>query len=70
MKILACIILIIGLMMRYVIKRRKFSRTTFTGVELFKSYEVAWLTRLIENIIFWIGTLMAFGGVILLIIKW
>ena len=71
MKILAIILLLItGLILRYFIKKRKFKRTSYTGVEVFKSYEAAWSTRLVENLGFWIGTLMLIAGVVLLFINW
>jgi hypothetical protein len=70
MKTLAIILLLTGLMLRYFIKKRKFKRTSYTGVEVFKSYEAAWSTRLVENLGFWTGTLMLIAGVVLLIINW
>ena len=54
---------------RYLIKKRKFQRTNYIGVEIFNSYEAAWSTRLLENLGFWLGTLMMIGGVVLLIIE-
>lgn len=70
MKTLAIILFFIGILIRYFIKKRKFQRTSFSGVEVFKSYEAAWSTRLVETIGFWTGTLMAIGGLIILIIMW
>jgi hypothetical protein len=70
MKTIAIILILSGIMLRYLIKKRKFKRTTYTGVEVFKSYEAAWFTKLIENLVFCMGTLMMIGGIITLIIKW
>jgi len=70
MKILAIILLLTGLILRYFIKKRKFKRTSYNGVEVFKSYEAAWSTRLVENVGFWTGTLMLVAGVVLLIVNW
>lgn len=70
MKLFAFIIFLTGIILRYIIKKRKFQRTAYTGVEVFKSYEAAWSTRLVENLGFWLGTLMMIGGVVLLIIEW
>lgn len=69
MKTLAIILFLSGIILRYLIKKRKFQRTNYIGVEIFNSYEAAWSTRLLENLGFWLGTLMMIGGVVLLIIE-
>ena len=70
MKTLAIILFLSGIILRYLIKKRKFQRTNYIGVEIFNSYEAAWSTRLLENLGFWLGTLMMIGGVVLMIIEW
>jgi hypothetical protein len=70
MKTIAIIVLITGLVLRYFIKRRKFQRRTYNGAEVFKSYEAAWFTTLIEKFGFLLGTLMAIAGLIVLVVMW
>lgn len=70
MKILAIILFFTGIALRYFIKRRRFNRRTYTGAEIFKSYETAWLTTLVEKFGFLLGTLMAIAGLIILIVMW
>nr|WP_294897159.1 hypothetical protein [uncultured Pedobacter sp.] len=65
MKTLAIILFFTGIILRYFIKKRKFQRTSYTGVEVFKSYESAWSTRLLESVGFWLGTFMVLGGVVM-----
>lgn len=54
--ILGCFLL--GLILRYSVKRRKFKRRNALGREIFASYERAWITRWIEGLLFWGGTLL------------
>ena len=61
-------LIFVGLVLRYMIKRRKFYRRTVTGMELFDSYESAWLTRFLEKTIFWVATLMILVGVFFLVL--
>jgi hypothetical protein len=50
------IAILIGLVLIYVVNRRKFNRRSITGMELFSSFEKAWLTRLLEGL----GKLLAY----------
>ena len=47
---------IAGCVINYRIGRRRFSRRSITGMEVFRSYEHAWGTRLLERV----GRLIAF----------
>jgi hypothetical protein len=70
MKIIALILIVFGIVIRYSIKKRKFNRRALTGVELFNSYEAAWITRLLETFIFWSATLMVLLGIFLLFLSY
>lgn len=48
-RIIGCILLVIGIVMRYTISRRKFNRRSSAGLQGFSSYEKAWTTRLFEK---------------------
>ncbi len=62
MRIIAIVSIFLGLALRYYIKRRRFQRTSYTGVQLFSSYEMAWSTKLAERLGVWFGTLLLIFG--------
>lgn len=70
MKTTAIILFLSGFMMKYFVNRRRFNRRTVTGMELFNSYEKAWLTKLIEKLAVLIGTGLIFLGLIILVMNW
>ena len=65
----ACILLGIGLAIRYIISRRRFNRRGIAGLQLFSSYEKWWLTTRIEALFYFMGLLAIIGGILLLIFK-
>lgn len=48
---IATILLIISLVIRYVIKIRRFNRRGAAGLQHFKNYEQAWIITLVEKIL-------------------
>lgn len=70
MKIIAVCLFLIGVALRYMIKKRRFNRTSFNGFQSFNSYEGAWVIQLAERLGFWLGTLMAIAGLIVLFVMW
>lgn len=66
LKILGGITIIIGVVIRYLIKRRKFNRKNWAGVELFKSYGRMHLISLLERFGGLIGLLLIIGGIVIL----
>ncbi|HVW95982.1 MAG TPA: hypothetical protein VHA56_08440 [Mucilaginibacter sp.] len=58
-----------GLLVRYLINRRRFNRRGIAGLQLFSSYEKWWLTTRIEALFNLLGLLAIIGGVLLLIFK-
>lgn len=60
----------LGLAMRYFVNRRRFNRRTVTGMELFNSYESAWMIKLLEKLAFWTGTFLILGGLLVMIVNW
>jgi hypothetical protein len=63
----AFILIGIGLLVRYLISRRRFNRRGITGLQLFSSYEQWWLTTRIEALINFLALLAILSGVFLLI---
>lgn len=57
--------LVVGFLINYIISRRRFYRRSITGMQVFKSYEQAWITRWIERIGRLIAFLLIIGGLIL-----
>ena len=49
MRIIGLAMLAAGFTVNYIIARRRFNRRSMTGLEGFKSFEDAWLTRLAEK---------------------
>ena len=62
MKIVGLILFIIGFIIWYTIGRRRFYRRTMTGAEVFKSYESAWFTRIVERVLKMIALFLMLGG--------
>ncbi|MFB9843879.1 molybdenum ABC transporter permease [Mucilaginibacter ginsenosidivorans] len=58
-----------GLLVRYLINRRRFNRRGIAGLQLFSSYEKWWLTTRIEALFNLLGLLAIIGGILLLIFK-
>jgi hypothetical protein len=67
--IYAIVLLVIGLLLRYLIGKRRFNRRGVAGLQHFKTYGAALLTITIERIVNMIATLMIIGAVILYLIK-
>lgn len=65
----AIILLAIGLLLRYIIGKRRFNRRGIAGTQYFKSYGVALVTTIIERIINIIATLMIMGAIFLYLIR-
>lgn len=65
----AIILLTIGLLLRYIIGKRRFNRRGIAGMQYFKFYGVALVTTIIERIVNIIATLMIIGAIILYLIK-
>jgi hypothetical protein len=55
--------------LRYWLNRREFNRRTSTGMQAFKSYERARVTRLLEGLGKILGLLLIFGGGILILLS-
>jgi hypothetical protein len=66
MKIL---LLLFGLLVRYIIGRRKFNRRSIAGVQGFKSYAIAILTMTIEKLANIIAALCIILAIILFLFK-
>lgn len=49
-KISGAIIFAIGLFINYTINKRRFSRRSITGIEVYRSFEHSWTTRWTEGI--------------------
>jgi hypothetical protein len=65
----ACILLGIGLIIRYWIGRRRFNRRSIAGLQLFSSYEKWWLITRIERLVNFLALLAILAGAFLLIFK-
>ena len=63
MIILGGICFTVGVVIRYAIGKRRFNRRSITGTEVFKSYESAWITRLIEGVLGLIALFLIMAGV-------
>jgi len=66
-KITGIVMLAVGIIINYIISRRRFYRRSITGMQVFKTYEHAWVTRWIERIGKLIAFLLIIGGLILFI---
>jgi hypothetical protein len=58
-----------GLLIRYIINRRRFNRRGVAGLQLFSSYEKWWLTTRIEALFYFLGLLAIVAGIFLFIFK-
>lgn len=67
--IYAIVLLIIGLLIRYIIGLRRFNRRGITGLQHFKTYGIGLLTTIIETFINIIAGLMIIGAVFLYLIR-
>jgi hypothetical protein len=65
----ACILLGLGLIIRYWIGRRRFNRRGIAGLQLFTSYEKWWLVTRIESLINLLALVAIVAGLFLLIFK-
>jgi hypothetical protein len=65
----ACILLGLGLLIRYWIGRRRFNRRGIAGLQLFSSYEKWWIITRIEALVNFLGLLAILAGAFLLIFK-
>lgn len=68
-RITGIILLLIGILLVYIVARRKFNRRTVTGLEGFKSFERAWLTTFLEKFGSLIAKLLVLAGVALIILS-
>jgi hypothetical protein len=69
MNLHAFILIAIGLLVRYLINRRRFNRRGIAGLQLFSSYEKWWLVTRIEALFYFLGLLAIGAGIVLLIFK-
>jgi hypothetical protein len=69
MSLHASILIGTGLLVRYIISRRRFNRRGLAGLQLFSSYEKWWLTTRIEALFYFLGLLAIGAGLFLLIFK-
>jgi hypothetical protein len=65
----AIILLVIGLLLRYIIGKRRFNRRGVAGLQQFKSYRIALFMTVIERLVNTIATLMIIVAVVLYLIK-
>lgn len=61
-KVAGYVLIAIGVVIKYIIRRRKFNRRAITGMELFTSFEAAWITRLVEGLFNLIALFLILGG--------
>jgi hypothetical protein len=47
-RITGVVLLVVGIAINYVINRKRFYRRSITGMQMFKSFERAWMTNWIE----------------------
>lgn len=58
-----------GILVRYIIGRRRFNRRGVAGLQLFSSYEKWWFTTRIEALFYFLGLLAIVAGILLFILK-
>ena len=61
--------LVVGFTINYIIARRKFNRRSITGLEEFKSFEDAWLIKLIETFGSLVAKLFILIGIFILVLS-
>ena len=69
MRIIGLAMLVAGFTVNYVIARRRFNRRSITGLEGFKSFENAWLTRLVERFGSLVAKLFILIGISILVLS-
>ena len=67
--ILAIILFVAGLLIRYIIGRRRFNRRGVGGLQHFKSYNTSLIIPVIERVLNIIGALMILAGIALYFIR-
>jgi hypothetical protein len=67
LKMLAIGLIVVGIIINFIISRRKFNRRAMTGAQGFRSYEGAMVTRFFEKIIRIVAVLMVITGILFLI---
>ena len=67
--ILAIILFVAGLLIRYFIGRRRFNRRGVGGLQHFKSYNTSLIIPVMERVLNIIGTLMILAGIALYFIR-
>jgi len=68
--ILGTIMLLTGLVLRYLLNRRRFNRRNFAAVETFNSYEHRTVTRIGEKAGRYIAWALILAGVFFLFVAW
>ncbi|MBT2561333.1 molybdenum ABC transporter permease [Pedobacter sp. ISL-68] len=64
------VILIIGLVLRYFMRRRRFNRNNAFGVQEFKSFEHKSVVQPLERLVRIIAAALILFGALLLIVEW
>lgn len=69
MRIIGLAMLVAGITVNYIIARRRFNRPSMSGLEGFKSFEDARLTRLAEKVGSLVAKLFIFIGIFILVLS-
>lgn len=69
LSVISIICVITGLLLKYMVGRRKFSRRNVTGIERFRSYNQMILIRAFENIMNTLAKLLLTSAIILFILS-
>ena len=67
--LLAIILFVAGLLIRYIIGRRRFNRRGVGGLQHFKSYNTSLIIPVMERVLNIIGALMILAGIALYFIR-
>lgn len=67
MRIIAVVMLLIGLAIRYSVARRRFNRRAMTGAQGFRSFERSWSITFGERLARGIGTFLIIIAILLLV---
>ena len=67
--IIAIILFVAGLLIRYMIGRRRFNRRGVGGLQYFKSYNTSLVIPVMERVLNIIGALMILAGIALYFIR-
>jgi len=65
----ASILLAVGLLLRYIIGKRRFNRRGLAEIQYFKAYGIALITITIEKVVNIIAALMIISAILLYLIK-